>query len=492
VAEPRERIPEESWLLEAASGVVLADAPGVRELAQDPLRVRALAEWVERGGTLFVAGGTTPYWSGTSLEELLPVDTPGTRRQVSSEALAFLGELSGPATVSDATVRPECDLVAGTPSAVLVASRAIGRGRVVFLAFDPDAPTVRPSRELPRLARSLMGSSRGEPVPIPHERFTELSTRAFEELPPVGIFGLTGIALSVLAAAIVAGPIAARRRVRPALVLVAPALSALLAGAIVLGARLVRRPSETHAIAFVFPDGPRASAVIEDVALVAGDSTAFELDLAPGALPLLLERPRIELLDFRARRTTLTLAAGKPLTMGPIDALPEGLSIVHLGARVSLEDSFAPRVRLEKGELVLTASERPLPRGMALAIDRAKKTVSLVETPELAAHATARVRLDSAEELGASHEEPRGRVFGVSESDGERALLRRALVLLEPRIVPAHPIAQVPGATVWLAVPGPVPELVRVREQPRDGSLPPRETVRGRAFGVHLFAAEGS
>lgn len=304
----RDRIPVRPELLSSLTAVILADGPGVPELVRDPERTAAFEEWIHGGGTLVVVGGAGTFWRGTPVEEWLPV-TVGARAipiTLAPGALESLGEPRAWGSATDAQLRGDATLLAGSPAHALVAARDLGRGRVVFVAFDPNSGDLRGSAEVTRFLHGILAgtAARNDSVAIPPERLARLSAQAWDEVAPLSVPGLAGVALAALVAAAIAGPVAARRRGRPDRIWVAPLLSAGLAGVVVAVAGIARGPSEVRRIAWVFVDpGGGTGTVVEDTALFSGGERSFELELAPGALPLELERPKVELVDFeRAAR----------------------------------------------------------------------------------------------------------------------------------------------------------------------------------------------
>src|SRR5262249_23569235 len=143
-------IPAHAWALEGVAAVVLADGPGVAELARDDARVAVLTTWVRSGGTLLVTGGSgARFFQGTPLGELLPVDVLPERDEIPAAALSPLGAIADPVPVDRASARPSAHtILAGPGGAPIVAERKLGRGRVVFLAFDPDRPPLRGAKNL--------------------------------------------------------------------------------------------------------------------------------------------------------------------------------------------------------------------------------------------------------------------------------------------------------------------------------------------------------
>lgn len=484
--ELRDRFPDRPELLQGLGAVVLAEAPGVAELVHDAARTSALEAWVRTGGEVIVVGAGAPYWQGTPVEEWLPVVATGAREAPAPGSLGFLGLPFGGGTVAEATLRAGGALLEGTPSRPLVAVRPLGAGRVVFLAFDPDAPELRGLAEATRYLRGLVGPSRSEAFPIPPERLGHLADGVWDEVAPLSVPGLAGIALAALGAAAIAGVGARVRRGRPDRVWVAPVLAALLGGGVVLAASLAREPSHARSLAWVFVEPQGSCLAVENLALVAGDAASFEVDLAPGAHPVALERRHSELVDFRARRAGLTSTPGASPRIGPVDVVPKGVATAQVAARGAIPQAPRARVHVEGTELVVEATgPDPLPAGLAVVIDRGSGRTTVYETPAVPAGGTARVKADQARDLAARlhDEEAQGPLWDRTPERTTHALLLRTLAVLEPRPGPGAP----QGPLVCLALPGPPPGLAKPAAGPRGAGTPATPVPVRSAHAVYLF-----
>lgn len=171
-------------------------------------QLRALEVWVGRGGTLLLAGG--PEWRrtiGPLPASLVPVEITGTR----SVSLAPLGEatakpLAEQGVVSVAQLRgAEATLSAdGVP---LVATAAVGAGRVIYLAFDPGLnPLASWSGQVPLFNRLLggVGTNMG------NQWFGSMDwqiQQALRRLPEWVMPGLGSMLMLLLGYLIVIGPV---------------------------------------------------------------------------------------------------------------------------------------------------------------------------------------------------------------------------------------------------------------------------------------------
>jgi hypothetical protein len=106
----------------------------------------ALRQWVTAGGTLVVSGGTAAVELQRSrIAELLPVEIRGLTEGRGLHGLAPLGAGSrppaGPCVLARTELR-EGRVLALQDGVILAAERGLGRGRVVFLAFDCALPAI--------------------------------------------------------------------------------------------------------------------------------------------------------------------------------------------------------------------------------------------------------------------------------------------------------------------------------------------------------------
>lgn len=119
-----------------------------------------LAEWVTRGGHLFVTGGGTWQATAAGLTDLLPL------RPTGSISVADLAELSAwiggePADTTSTLLAigdltPDADvLLAAEDGTPLIVRRTLGAGIVDYLAFDPNAEPVRGWAGQPQLWYTL-------------------------------------------------------------------------------------------------------------------------------------------------------------------------------------------------------------------------------------------------------------------------------------------------------------------------------------------------
>ena len=132
-------------------GYDAVDLMVIREVSLTDRRVskqrqNALLEWVQRGGTLVVSGGSNfRYLKGSFIEQFLPVKL--TREETIEKmpsALSQLG-LNAEDVVSGFKIihfepRSECHTLLGTDEQIYIAKRNFGDGQIISFAFDYNVP----------------------------------------------------------------------------------------------------------------------------------------------------------------------------------------------------------------------------------------------------------------------------------------------------------------------------------------------------------------
>ncbi len=486
-----EEIPDRPWILSAASAVFLEDGDGMVELARDEARLAALEAYARGGATLVIVGGRgAAFWAGSGLERLLPVSASGALSSLTPRDLAALGAPGGgDARASRAELKDGIgarDLLhdgTGPGEPVLAAERPLGRGRVVFLAFDPDEIQVRGAPAVATLLARLVLESRGKPPAPSPERLVELTARDLVDRPSLTVAGLMGIAASAAAALIVLGPVAARRRSVPSRVLVAPGLAAALAALVVAVAAATRGPLEVDAIAYGFAEsGSDEALVVEDLGAFAGPATSVDVELLGGATVLPLEAPKLDLLAFRERRRGLRVERGERAVVEALALPPKGFAWFRAGAFSRLRASL--KARREGDELALEASLGPIPAGIALRVDPVAHAAWSSPTPALMPGSVESVRLEAPRPWESFRESEGAPLWERTVEDRSRAQLIRALGAIGEEIQ----VAGAPGRAghfprTWVALPVPIEPLARVVEAGR-----PIE--RRASLSVLLVAAE--
>ncbi|MFD0959574.1 DUF7408 domain-containing protein [Paenibacillus chungangensis] len=131
-----EELPDEATMLDMFDTIVLND---VATGNWDSSRIAAVKEWVAKGGTLVLSGGSGYAKTAEAFQEMAPVTGSGTTVVKNPKAIAAAGgtesKLSGPITVSiGEQTRGSIKLTEGDiPIAVL---QEYGFGSVIYAAFD--------------------------------------------------------------------------------------------------------------------------------------------------------------------------------------------------------------------------------------------------------------------------------------------------------------------------------------------------------------------
>jgi hypothetical protein len=156
-------LPEQAQYLESLDVLLISDLDSG---TLQPAQLAALRGWVLSGGQLLVTGGAGWQKSVAGLQDWLPflpdglsevddlsalADFSGVAEPPGQDALAATGSLS-------TTAHPAVLLSAGDQ--ILAASRNLGFGRVLYLAFDPASEPLRSWPGAPGLLRALL-----EPLP---------------------------------------------------------------------------------------------------------------------------------------------------------------------------------------------------------------------------------------------------------------------------------------------------------------------------------------
>ena len=108
----------------------------------------AMLDWIQRGGTLIVSGGSSfNYLRGSFIEPFLPVGLNGIEK-TNTLPIALLERLSLQSFDSNTDLfeyirfapRAGCEVLLGTEKQIYVAKRDFGDGQILCLAFDYNAP----------------------------------------------------------------------------------------------------------------------------------------------------------------------------------------------------------------------------------------------------------------------------------------------------------------------------------------------------------------
>ena len=138
-------------------GYSSVDALVIREIALAQTRVSksrqtALLDWIQRGGTLIVSGGSNfRYLKDSFIEQFLPVQLireetldavpPALQQQFGFKSEGDMsGHVRTPFKHIQFAPHPGCHTVIGTNEQIYVAKRFLGSGQILCLSFDYNAP----------------------------------------------------------------------------------------------------------------------------------------------------------------------------------------------------------------------------------------------------------------------------------------------------------------------------------------------------------------
>ena len=160
---PNSRALPRDWIGYSTVDVLVVREVGLTERRILKAQQTAMLDWIQRGGTLIVSGGSSfNYLKGSFIEPFLPVELKGVRKTViGSHFLRKSFQLSG---VSNKRVllnghlltdnhsadrhfeciqfapKAGCEVLSGTAEQIYVAKRNFGDGQILCLAFDYNAP----------------------------------------------------------------------------------------------------------------------------------------------------------------------------------------------------------------------------------------------------------------------------------------------------------------------------------------------------------------
>ncbi len=132
-----DELPREGILLETLNTIVIND---MATSNWKPEQVNAIKDWVIQGGTLVLSGGAGYSKTSQAFQEIAPVTAGGTTELTSTTALtSYSGtalENADSITVSTGQLN-EAQSLLEENGTELAASRKVGLGTVIYVAFDP-------------------------------------------------------------------------------------------------------------------------------------------------------------------------------------------------------------------------------------------------------------------------------------------------------------------------------------------------------------------
>ena len=132
-------------------GYDAVDLMVIREVSLSDRRISksqqvSLLEWVQRGGTLIVSGGSNfSYLKDSFIEQYLPVKLI---REMTIDKIPLTLQEFGlnvdnaipPFKIIHLEPKPECQTLVGSDEQIYIAKRTLGSGQIISLAFDYNAP----------------------------------------------------------------------------------------------------------------------------------------------------------------------------------------------------------------------------------------------------------------------------------------------------------------------------------------------------------------
>ncbi|MFD0711363.1 hypothetical protein [Paenibacillus sp. GCM10027626] len=133
-------LPKDALMLDTLDILVLND---VATDSWEAEKVAAITEWVKKGGLLILSGGAGYEKTASAFSEIAPVEAAGTRTIATATALQKAGgkdkplKLEQPLTVAETKVKEGSQIIMQEGDVPLAAKRQLGKGTVIFAAFDP-------------------------------------------------------------------------------------------------------------------------------------------------------------------------------------------------------------------------------------------------------------------------------------------------------------------------------------------------------------------
>ena len=148
------RLPRD-WIGYSAVDVLVIRETVLTERSISKAQQTALLDWIQRGGTLIMSGGSSfSTLRGSFVEPFLPVKLKGLKR-IDTRLDALPEQFGFQASGSNGTLfeciafvpRAGCEILIGTEEHIYVAKRKFGDGQILCFAFDYNAPPFGESRK---------------------------------------------------------------------------------------------------------------------------------------------------------------------------------------------------------------------------------------------------------------------------------------------------------------------------------------------------------
>ena len=160
-----------TWIGYSALDVLVIRGIRLTERRISKARQTAMLDWVQRGGTLIISGGSNfNYLQGSFVESHLPVELKGVEK-TDTLPTALRGQLGFQSSGSGENLfelirfvpKVGCETLIGTEEQIYVAKGKFGDGQIVCLAFDYNAPPFSEQQIGEILWRGLLSRSGKSP-----------------------------------------------------------------------------------------------------------------------------------------------------------------------------------------------------------------------------------------------------------------------------------------------------------------------------------------
>lgn len=148
------RLPRD-WIGYSAVDVLVIRETVLTKRSISKAQQTALLDWIQRGGTLIMSGGSSfSTLRGSFIEPLLPVELKGLKK-IDTLPDALHEQFGFQSSGSNGTLfeciafvpRAGCEILIGTEEHIYVAKRKFGDGQILCFAFDYNAPPFGESRK---------------------------------------------------------------------------------------------------------------------------------------------------------------------------------------------------------------------------------------------------------------------------------------------------------------------------------------------------------
>ena len=131
---PNSRALPRDWIGYSAVDILVVREVGLTERRILKAQQTAMLDWIQRGGTLIVSGGSSfNYLQGSFIEPFLPVELRGVKKTDNSSADSHFEHIQF-------APKAGCEVLIGTAEQIYVAKRKFGDGQILCFAFDYNVP----------------------------------------------------------------------------------------------------------------------------------------------------------------------------------------------------------------------------------------------------------------------------------------------------------------------------------------------------------------